>query len=588
MDTFLAPLPSHPPLRPQRRWRGVLVLALALAASLAAGTAARADDDPPGRVGRVSMVEGDVRTVNADGAWVVLPRNQPLTTGDRVITDKDGRAVLQVGSSTVRLGAYSDMSITRIDDQVVRLHFNRGQMALRVRSADVLGEIGVETDEGLWVPHHAGYFRFDRPAGGVLAGQAWSGDMLLEATDSSLPVAAGQRAEVWREGAQQTTHYRLVTAPTDKFSDWALVEDRLDDRYAASAAASAPVPAEMTGATDLSRYGKWSTAADYGSVWTPTSVPSGWAPYQDGNWAWVAPWGWTWIDNSPWGFAPFHYGRWAFIGSHWCWVPGNWGPRPIYAPALVGWFGGDGFAFGGLPAVGWVPLGPNEAFYPGYAVSPIYWNLVNGPIGHPPVRRTPGPVNGRPRIVPIGPIAYTNRAVPGAVSIVPASSLTAPPSTLPVAQRSDHRRLVGEASEGRVSALPPPAPPAGRGVLTRTAPVIKVPAAPDAGSPPATPAKPAEPAPAHPAGPAAPARAGNGRPVAPAQVSDLAASQAVVPTVPVAQRAAAPVAPTMPATAGGFVAPAAPAALGAGTQSRGGAGMTGGGPRPSGGQRDPR
>ena len=573
--------PSDPRVR--RRWRGVLTAVVALAAVLA-GPAARADDDPPGRVGRVSMVEGDVRTVNADGAWVTLPRNQPLTTGNRVITDKDGRAVLQVGSSTVRLGPYSDLSITRLDDLVVRLHFDHGQMALRVRSADIVGEIGVETDEGLWVPHHAGYFRFDRPAGGVLAAQAWSGDMLLQASDSSLPIAAGQRAEVWREGAQQTTHYRMVAVPADKFSDWALVDDRMDDRYAAPAA-SAPVPAEMTGAGDLSRYGKWSTAADYGSVWTPTSVPAGWAPYQDGNWAWIAPWGWTWIDNAPWGFAPFHYGRWAFVGNHWCWVPGSWGPRPIYAPALVGWFGGDGFAFGGAPAVGWVPLAPNEPFYPGYAVSPFYWNQVNGATGHPPIRRSPGPVSGRPRIVPVGPIAYTNRGVPNAVSIVPAGALTTPPPTagLPVAQRSDHRRLVGEASEGRVTALPPPAPPAGRGVLTRSAPVIKVPAEPDAGPAPATPARPAEPAPAHPATPARPA---NGHGTSAAQVSELAASQ-VAP--PVAAPGAQVAAPTMPVATGVVpAAPAAPGRLAGGSGSRGGGGIAVGTPRPTGGLRDQR
>jgi hypothetical protein len=351
----------------------------------------------------------------------------------------------------------------------------------------------------------------------------------------------------------------------------------------------------MTGATDLARYGQWSATSDYGSVWTPTSVPQGWAPYQDGRWSWVAPWGWTWIDNAPWGFAPFHYGRWAWVGGHWCWVPGNWGPRPIYAPALVGWFGGDGFMFGGVPAVGWVPLAPNEAFYPAYPVSPIYWNVVNGPIGHPPVRRTPGPVSGRPRIVPVGPISYTNRGVPNAVAVVPANTLTAPKPTtsVPISLRPDHRRLLGQVSEGKVVALPPPAPPPGRGGLAHGAPVVQVPPAAIAHpAPAATPAVPAAPA-VGPARPAVPARP-TGRPIsAVSPAIDIGASQVVPVAAPaVAVPAATPVAvapvvlPTRPVP--GVAAPAAPAALGAGTQSRGGAGMVTGPQRPVVTTRDPR
>ena len=81
----------------------------------------------------------------------------------------------------------------------------------------------------------------------------------------------------------------------------------------------------------------WSEAPEYGPVWRPRTVEIGWAPYRDGRWAWVEPWGWTWIDDAPWGFAPFHYGRWAMVGGGWVWVPGRMvvGVRPVYAPALV-------------------------------------------------------------------------------------------------------------------------------------------------------------------------------------------------------------------------------------------------------------
>ena len=109
------PAPVHRPLR--RR----LALAGALVAACLASAAVRAQDDPPGRVGRVAEIAGEVRTINPEGAWDTLVRNQPLSTGDRITTDKTGRATLQFGSTIVRVGADSDLQVTQLDDQKIRL-----------------------------------------------------------------------------------------------------------------------------------------------------------------------------------------------------------------------------------------------------------------------------------------------------------------------------------------------------------------------------------------------------------------------------------------------------------------------------------
>ena len=89
------------------------------------------------------------------------------------------------------------------------------------------------------------------------------------------------------------------------------------------------------------------------------TIASDWVPYHVGHWAWIAPWGWTWVDAEPWGFAPFHYGRWAEIEGRWGWVPGPVAVAPVYAPALVGFVGGGGFGvavgFGSTVGVGWYP-----------------------------------------------------------------------------------------------------------------------------------------------------------------------------------------------------------------------------------------
>jgi hypothetical protein len=103
-------------------------------------------------------------------------------------------------------------------------------------------------------------------------------------------------------------------------------------------------------------------------------------PYRHGHWAFVQPWGWTWVDDAPWGFAPFHYGRWVEIDDRWAWTPVVPGAvrfgRPVYAPALVA-FIGLGVGAGVGASVGWIPLGPREAYRPPYRASNTYIRNVN-------------------------------------------------------------------------------------------------------------------------------------------------------------------------------------------------------------------
>jgi hypothetical protein len=117
----------------------------------------------------------------------------------------------------------------------------------------------------------------------------------------------------------------------------------------------------MDGASDLDENGTWQNEPETGNVWYPNNVPPDWAPYSDGNWNYVAPWGWTWVGYEPWGFAPYHYGRWNYYGGRWGWCPGPFYGPAIYGPAFVGFYGG-GFGFG----IGWFPLGFGEPFYPWY------------------------------------------------------------------------------------------------------------------------------------------------------------------------------------------------------------------------------
>jgi hypothetical protein len=172
----------------------------------------------------------------------------------------------------------------------------------------------------------------------------------------------------------------------DQFDRWSNERDRRWDR------SSAPryVSDDVIGYEDLDEYGGWRPVPEYGNVWFPRTTVAGWAPYRDGHWVWISPWGWTWVDDEPWGFAPFHYGRWVVVDGSWGWVPSPPRPavvtaayvRPVYSPALVAWVGGSHFGVGvgvGSAPVGvaWFPLGPRDVYCPSYLVSERYVERVN-------------------------------------------------------------------------------------------------------------------------------------------------------------------------------------------------------------------
>lgn len=430
-------------------------LAMGLAAVLVGAFAllarpAQASDDPPGRVGRITESRGQAWQWDPEGGeWVAVQRNRPVTSGDRLSVEGDGRLELRIGSTTVRLDGGTEIEMRRLDDERIEMQLFNGSAAVRVRSAEVAREVEVVTEEGRFMPRRAGHYRIDRRDDTSIA-TTWSGSLRFESADSALAVPAGRSAEFWHEGGQRT-HYSWVESRRDEFSDWVARDNREDDR----SASAQYVSPEMTGWEDLDRHGRWETHPEYGALWYPSVVVAGWAPYRYGHWAWVRPWGWTWIDDAPWGFAPFHYGRWVMWGGRWCWAPGVRVARPVYAPALVAWVGGPavsvGVTVGPAPVVGWVPLAPREVYRPYYpkAVSAVYLRGVNA--GHPTVQ----PPSPR---VPPGPIMYTNQGVPGAVTVVPSNVLSARRPVAPAVAQVDVnvRNDLARQPAQRHDAPPPP------------------------------------------------------------------------------------------------------------------------------------
>jgi hypothetical protein len=349
-----------PVRRPHTTSTRLLLLSL-----LAAGSVASAD--PPGTVARMSDAIGDIGYSRVDDErWTSLERNRPLVDGDRLWTGPRSRLELQVGSAAIRLASDTSLEILALDDRLVQLRVTQGTLNLRVPRLYEGQQFEIATPTLALVVDRPGRFRVDvapnevRTTVTVRAGAATAYD-----ARSRLDLRAGDHI-VFR-GRTLDGHRTAALPAADVFDRYCSDRDRrLDD-----SASLRYVGDDVIGHADLDDYGSWQSVDDYGAVWFPRGVRSGWAPFRDGHWAWQAPWGWTWIDDAPWGFAPSHYGRWLQVAGRWGWLPGPRDARPYYAPALVAFIGGGG------ARIGWFPLGPRELYLPPYRVGRDYFERVN-------------------------------------------------------------------------------------------------------------------------------------------------------------------------------------------------------------------
>ena len=333
--------------------------------------------DPPGRVARVNFSQGSVSfQPGGEGDWVTVVPNRPLTTGDNLWADQNSRAELHIGSTSLRMNAETSLTFLALDDRTTQLRLSLGTLIVRVKHLDDGDTFEIDTPNLAFDIQTPGEYRFDvNNDGNQTTITAWNGRGEVTGGGYSYSVVAGQQAQF--SGTDQLNYDIAQLPPSDEFDNWAFDRDHREDH----AESANYISTEVTGYEDLDEYGHWRYVAGYGTVWAPNGVGPDWAPYREGHWVWIDPWGWTWVDDEPWGFAPFHYGRWAFVTGDWCWVPGPVVVRPVYAPALVAFVGGGGFhlsvSVGGGPGVGWFPLAPGEVYVPPYRVSREYVNVVN-------------------------------------------------------------------------------------------------------------------------------------------------------------------------------------------------------------------
>ena len=313
-------------------------VALCAAAGVVAFTgAAYALNDPPLQAGRLAYTEGTV-SFHDDEQVGCIPAviNTPLTSGDSIWTEPNARSEISVAGTRVRMDGRTQLNMLAIDDSQTLLQVGQGRVDIKTFSLNPNTPYQVVTPRGTVSLRQQGDYYVeagstqDATRLGVRSGAA----QMQSLNGRTVTVNPGQVGEIYGDtGALQVR--TLNTAPPAQPAYWAA-----RDRQINYDVPTQYLSAGITGYEDLNSYGSWSNDSQYGNVWTPRSVPSGWQPYKEGHWSYVKPWGWTWVDDQPWGYAPSHYGRWARRNNQWVWVPPQRETQPVYAPALVDFIGG--------------------------------------------------------------------------------------------------------------------------------------------------------------------------------------------------------------------------------------------------------
>ena len=344
-----APLPSRP------AWRAHSIL-LSLALLLAAPASQAQSGEPAmGRAAWMSLAQGNVQLAPSDTRqWGSSETNRPLAQGDQLATRAGSRAELHVGSTALRLQGDSMLEFTRLDDYATQVKLTQGSLGLHLRELAPGERVEIDTPNLAFVATQPGEYRLDvDPNAGTTRVVVHSGGgTVYGANAEAMELSAAQQASFGGRNLAQTS--AISRAWSDDFDRWATSRNQLDEQ----SISARYVSRDTTGYQQLDAYGDWSTDSTYGAVWFPRAVSVDWTPYRDGQWRWVAPWGWTWVDNAPWGFAPSHYGRWNQFGNRWGWVPGPRSARPVFGPGNVG-FDGPGHR-PDRPGTHWRPLRPGE------------------------------------------------------------------------------------------------------------------------------------------------------------------------------------------------------------------------------------
>ena len=389
---------------------------------------------------RLSLLDGQVSFWRPGAEdWVQAQINTALAPGDQLYIGPEGSMELQISAGAfVRGAADTQIGLENHEAGFIQFKVTMGRAALDLRKLAPGLTVAVDTPNAAITIHDEGYYRLQvDDTHTTFITHAGARASAILANGETVPIAPNEAVTI--AGTDRPTVSARAAPPPDSWDTW---NHARTDRHLNAESARYVAPATY-GLADLDEHGTWRTVPTYGPVWVPRAVPAGWVPYSTGTWMRDPYYGWTWVDIAPWGWAPYHYGRWVYAGSYWAWAPGPISARPVYAPALVAFYGQPGVRVSvgvGAPFVGWVALGWGEPLvpwwgWPGFIHRP-WWGGWGGP------RVINNVVVSRGTVVSVRNIStYRNARVRNAVVVVDRSHFGRGPITRASGTQADIRRL---------------------------------------------------------------------------------------------------------------------------------------------------
>lgn len=306
------------------------------------------DQDVTARVARISFLRGDVQ-IRRSGVdeWEKATLNLPVVEGDEILTETGARIEIQFDTHKhLRLAENSFLKIAGLKDDGIAVSLSLGTLNLRITSFDRdKTYFEIDAPKTTIAVQRAGTYRVDAGKTGdaeIRVATMDGGEARVYSDNAGFTLKNGRSSRIYIDGPTAGEWETVAAARViDEFDEWSSDRDSVIARRLRDAYYDQYYDRDIYGADDLNDHGAWVHTRDYGYVWRPhrTSIShyADWSPYRYGHWRWLAPYGWTWVNDEPWGWATYHHGRWIWNSGYWVWSPYSYyrPARSWWRPALV-------------------------------------------------------------------------------------------------------------------------------------------------------------------------------------------------------------------------------------------------------------
>ena len=238
---------------------------------------------------RISLIQGDVlvSTRETGEEWVAASVNLPLMQGDRVWVPYYGKTEIQfVGRTYLRADGSTEVTVTRTrwerDTRIVQVALPEGRVYVNYRSPYGRDSVfQVDTPLLSVMAYENAQYDIQVRQDGYTEVSVLGGAVYVEAPNGNTRISRGNMISI---GPEQ---YAEIS-PLGPSSEWIRWNQSRDYQLVRSFSSARYLPPELHGyASDFDLHGRWIYVRDYGYVWNPTVVVSGWAPYRHGRWLWM-------------------------------------------------------------------------------------------------------------------------------------------------------------------------------------------------------------------------------------------------------------------------------------------------------------